>query len=189
MTTLLKLASSLIILTGPPHLEAKTQTRSDLSGSLSKQPLQPLNTVSSSLELQVHNEEVICSYHMHGLHQRPDIGSGASSGPRCSASTASAILPQPLLVLLLHDHRVQGKSFQSEEQQQQSRVYIYIRFALIIPNYINMALECTLLLCIVGLQLTTLLQTSTVDAQRFYAKLYSEAQLITLDLIVYSNLA
>ena len=66
-TTLLKLASSLIILTGPPHLEAKTQTRSDLSGSLSKQLLQPLNTVSS-LELQVHNEEVICSYHMHGLH-------------------------------------------------------------------------------------------------------------------------
>ena len=91
MTTLLKLAPSLIILTGPLHyLEAKTQKRSDLSGSLSKQPLQPLNTVSS-LELQVHNEEVICSYHMHGLHQRPDIGSGASS-PRFSASTAQGNL-------------------------------------------------------------------------------------------------
>ena len=95
MTTLLKLASSLIILTGPPHLEAKTQTRSDLSGSLSKQLLQPLNTVSS-LELQVHNEEVICSYHMHGLHQRPDIGSGASS-PRFSASTAQGNLSRGIV--------------------------------------------------------------------------------------------
>ena len=96
MTTLLKLASSLIILTGPLHyLEAKTQKRSDLSGSLSKQPLQPLNTVSS-LELQVHNEEVICSYHMHGLHQRPDIGSGASS-PRFSASTAQGNLSRGIV--------------------------------------------------------------------------------------------
>ena len=45
------------------------------------------------------------------------------------------------------------------------------------------AQELTLLLCIVGLQLTTLLQVSTVDAQRFYAKLHLVAQLITLDLI------
>ena len=42
--------------------------------------------------------------------------------------------------------------------------------------------------CCVGLQLTTLLLLSTVDAQRFYAKLHLVAQLITLDPIEKSNL-
>ena len=52
----------------------------------------------------------------------------------------------------------------------------------------SLQVECTLLLCIVGLQLTTLLLVSTADAQRFYAKLHLVAQLITLDFIEKSNL-
>ena len=53
---------------------------------------------------------------------------------------------------------------------------------------IHSLLNPSLLLCIVGLQLTTLLLMSTVDAQRFYAKLHLVAQLITLDLIEKSHL-
>ena len=56
---------------------------------------------------------------------------------------------------------------------------------------INFFLNLTLLLCIVGLQLTTLLLMSIVDAQQFYAKLQRVAQLIsliTLDLRVHCNL-
>ena len=50
-------------------------------------------------------------------------------------------------------------------------------------------LHLALLLSIVGLQLTTLLLVSTVDAYRFYAKLNLVAQINTLDLIEKSNLA